>query len=126
MAGSLPTPDVDVYQIDDRKYVYAPDRRHEIRPIPKIAKANPLDGFRVLVEYENGERGTADLSALIDQAPFIGWRNRDYFESVHPRGSALEWGGGEVDIAPETLYMWCTGASLDEIFPIRFLDVAQD
>ncbi len=126
MAYRQPVPDKDVYQIDGRKYVYAPDRRHEIRSIPRIATVNPLDGFRILVEYENGERGTADLSTLVDKGPFWGWRNRGYFESVHPRGSSLAWGNGELDIAPETIYMWSTGASLDEIFPIRFLDVASD
>ena len=116
-----PTPDNDVYQIGGRKYVYDPDRRKQIRPIPRIATANPLEGYRVLVEYDNGQRGTADLSALVAKGPFCAWRNREYFESVYPRGSSLAWGNGEIDVAPETVYMWATGASLDEIFPIRFL-----
>ncbi len=114
-----------VYEWNGRRYVYDPTRRQEIRDIPTIIKVKPLKGFSVWVEYENGEQGEADLNHLLIQGMFYGWRNRQYFESVRPVGDFLVWGEGEVDIAPESLYMWVTGASLDEISPIRFVDVPQ-
>ena len=117
------TPETEVYQFNGREYVYDPSRRDETRAIPDITKAVPREGFCVWVEYENGEQGVADLEDLLDDGLYFGWRNLRYFETVHPQGDLLTWGSGEIDIAPESVYMRVTGADLDEIWPIRFLDV---
>jgi hypothetical protein len=116
-------PTTETYRLDGREYVYDPDRRSEIKPIPRIVAAMPREGYRVWVEYESGESGEADLEDLLENGLYCGWRNRHYFETLRPDGDSLVWGRGEVDIAPELLYMRITGVGLDEIWPIRFLDV---
>ena len=117
------TPQTEVYRFGGRDYVYDPSRRNETRVIPDIARAVPGEGFRVWVEYHNGEQGVAELEDLLDDGLYCGWRNRGYFETVRPQGDSLVWGDGELDIAPESVYMRVTGADLDEVWPIRFLDV---
>ncbi len=121
-----PSPDTDVYQFNGRDYVYDPSRRSTVRPITNILRAIPQAGFRVWVEYVNGEQGVADFADLLDEGIFCGWRNRQYFETVRPEGDFLIWGEGEVDVSPESVYMRVTGADLDEIWPIRFLDVTRE
>lgn len=114
----------EVYQLNGRDYVYDPTRRGDVKPIPKVVKARASGRYLVWVEYENGEAGMADLTDLAESPSFRSWKDERFFETVRPDGDTLAWGDGEVDIAPETVYMRVTGVDLDKVFPIRFLDVA--
>ena len=114
---------VTVYEFEGRPYVVDPTRYAQVGDIPRITNVEPLENCRVWVEYENGEKGEADLARLLDKRPYCGWRNREYFETVRPVAQFLVWGDGELDIAPESLYMWVTGKSFEEVCPVRFLDV---
>ena len=113
-----------VYQYEGRPYTCDATRYGETVEIPAITKAEPRGDCRIWVEYDNGEQGEVDLSDLAQRrVPFRMLNIRQYFESVCPVRSFLTWGEGELDIAPESLYMRVTGARFEDVYPIRFLDV---
>ena len=76
-------------------------------PMPHIASAEAIDGRRVIIEWASGPRGgiseIVDLSPLIEQMKFYAPLRDDaeLFNSVQiaDGGEALEWGGGEIDMA---------------------------
>ena len=66
--------------------------------------------YRILLEFEDGSRGTVDLSDYINpDTVFEVFRDKHYFKNFRIEYGTLVWGEGEVDIAPETLYEWATG-----------------
>jgi hypothetical protein len=78
----------------------------------KITAARPMGGFRVELQFDNGESGIADLSDLIHRydaaAPL-----RDPVEFARFRldeWPTLVWDCG-FDVAPETLYARATGTA---------------
>ena len=66
--------------------------------------------YKIDLEFEDGSRGTVDLSDYIKpDTVFEVFSNREYFKDFHIEYGTLVWGEGEVDIAPEALYERATG-----------------
>jgi len=66
--------------------------------------------YRIHLEFEDGSRGTVDLSDYIKpDTVFEIFSNREYFKAFRIEYGTLVWGEGEVDIAPEALYERATG-----------------
>jgi len=66
--------------------------------------------YRIHVEFEDGSRGTVDLSDYIrPDTVFEVFRDTHYFNNFRIEYGTLVWGEGEVDIAPEALYERATG-----------------
>jgi hypothetical protein len=73
---------------------------------PRLLEANPVDGYRVDVRYEDGFSARVDLSYLFDRGPvFEPLRDPTYFRRLRiiPGFRTIEW-PNEADIAPERLY----------------------
>lgn len=71
--------------------------------VPKILKVKALKEYKLLLEFENGEKKIFDMEKYINQKFYQKLKNRKYFENVRSLGNTIEWENGE-DVAPENLY----------------------
>ena len=80
----------------------------------EVKQATHVDGYRVRLRFEDGSAGVADLSSYPNKhnvfEPFL---DLAYFRRFRVEHGTLVWGDGEVDIAPETLYMRATGKTVE-------------
>ncbi len=70
---------------------------------PKIKAVQPLPDYRLLLEYENGEKRTFDVTPYISGSWYGELKDISTFKTVRPCGATVEWVGGQ-DIAPHELY----------------------
>jgi Protein of unknown function (DUF2442) len=83
----------------------------------EIIKAHALPGYRLELQFNNGESGVADLSEFVGRGVFAAWEQPGVFEKVAvTSGGAAEW-PGELDMCPDALYLRMTGKKPEELFP---------
>ncbi len=70
---------------------------------PMAIKVKPLQNYRLLVEFDNGEARVYDAAPLIRGDWFGQLRNVDLFNTVHIAGISVEWAEGQ-DVCPDDLY----------------------
>ena len=67
--------------------------------------------------FDDGIRGTVDLSDLVGKGVFALWHDRRVFEQVQIGSSGeLIW-GEKVDLCPDSLYLKVTGKEAEAVFP---------
>ena len=71
---------------------------------PRIAEATPIENYRVLLRFTNGETGTFDCAPLLDFGVFQELRDKHYFNRVKVSDGAIVWPNDQ-DISPDTLYL---------------------
>ena len=69
----------------------------------EVIKAEYLDGYRLLLLFNNGEQKTVDLSNSLKGAVFAPLKDIDYFKRFSIKFNTVEWENG-ADFAPEYLY----------------------
>jgi hypothetical protein len=77
-----------------------------MRSTPLLTEAQPLDGYGVHVQFEDGTTADVDLSYLLDYGGvFEPLRDPAYFAQLRadPEAGTIVW-PNDADIAPETLY----------------------
>ena len=80
-------------------------------------KVEPRDGYRIWIEYSDGESGEVDLSEFAGIGVFEAWDDRAFFEQVHiGEGGEVAW-GDDLDMCPTALYLKLTGKPLEEVLP---------
>lgn len=83
----------------------------------KIRKIVAIQGYCLELEFDDGVRGTVDLSDLVGQGVFTAWRNQECFDQVRIGSDGeLAW-GDQIDLCPDALYLKVTGKSPEEVFP---------
>jgi Protein of unknown function (DUF2442) len=83
----------------------------------RITQAKALPGFRLELQYESGESGVVELSALVGRGVFSAWEDPTAYNAVRvTQEGALEW-PGEIDLCPDALYLQMTGKTPQEVFP---------
>ncbi len=82
---------------------------------PNILKVKPIDNYRLLLEYETGEKKIFDVKPYIKGSFYGKLSDKHYFNSVKTDGYTVEWKDGQ-DIAPHELYE----RSVDENTIIHF------
>ena len=60
-------------------------------------------GYRLELEFENGERRVFDMSRYMDKKPFNRLKDSPVFNCAGVDYGTVVW-PGNIDIAPETLY----------------------
>ncbi|MGZ8158665.1 MAG: DUF2442 domain-containing protein [Methylobacter sp.] len=60
--------------------------------------------FQLELEFANGERRLFDMKPLLKMKPWNRITSIRLFEQIHINYGTVTWAGGEIDIAPETLY----------------------
>lgn len=82
-----------------------------VRPI----EVKPLPGYRIWIEYDDGESGEIDLSRLAGKGVFKAWDEPGYFDRVRiDQYSAIAW-DDDIDMCRYALYMELTGKSWEEL-----------
>ena len=83
----------------------------------KVTRAVVLDGYKLDLTFDDGARGTVDLSHLAGKGVFRLWLDRTAFEAVRigPSGE-LVW-NGQADLCPDALYLKVTGRRVEDAFP---------
>ncbi len=81
-----------------------------------VVSASYVDGYRIELAFDDGESGVVDFAEYLDGGGvFERLRDPEFFRSftVDRDLGVITW-GGEVDIAPETLYAAATGKPLPD------------
>lgn len=73
-----------------------------------VIKVEPLEDYKILIEFDNGEKRISDITPLLSKPVFAFLKDISYFNSVYIEYGAVTWkdcNGNEVDICPDKLYM---------------------
>ena len=68
-----------------------------------IVSAKALDGYKVDVAFDNGEKAVFDCSRYLDKPYWRRLKDRAFFEKVHVGYGTLVW-PDEIDIGPEEIW----------------------
>lgn len=68
-----------------------------------IKKVKPLDGYRLLLTFGDGEERIFDVSPYLETGKFSELRNASIFNSVTVKFDTIEW-ANHLDMDPEFLY----------------------
>lgn len=71
---------------------------------PRVKKVTPLDGYKLRLEFSNGEVGIYDCTHLLDFGVFRELKNIGYFNKAMVIAGTVAW-PNEQDICPDTLYL---------------------
>ena len=69
----------------------------------EVVKAEYLDGYRLLLLFNNGEKKIVDLSNSVKGSVYTLLKDIDYFKNFSIKFNTVEWENG-ADFAPEYLY----------------------
>ena len=75
----------------------------------EVIKAEYVEGYKLLLLFNNGERRIADLSNSLKGTVFAPLKDIDYFKRFSIKFNTIEWENG-ADFAPEYLYEIGTAA----------------
>jgi len=68
-----------------------------------VVKVEAKSGYKLLLEFENGETRMFDMSPYMDKKPFLCLKASPLFMKAAVDYGTVVW-PGNIDIAPETLY----------------------
>lgn len=68
-----------------------------------VIKVEVKPGYKLRLEFENGEKRVFDMSAYMDKRPFVKIKEFSLFALAKVDYGTVVW-PGNIDIAPETLY----------------------
>ena len=72
--------------------------------LPEVIAVQALSGHRLLLTFRNGERKRFDMSPYLHYPVFQRLQNPGFFGLARIDYGTVTW-PGEIDIAPETLYL---------------------
>lgn len=73
---------------------------------PSVKAVIPLEGYRLSVEFDNGESGIIVMTQYLNFGVFKRLQDRDEFRKVHVSFDTVEWDAG-VDLDPDFVYSKC-------------------
>ena len=68
-----------------------------------VESVKPLEGYKLLIKFENGEERIFDVSPYLNIGKFAELKSLPLFNSVAVKFDAIEW-ANHLDIDPEVLY----------------------
>jgi len=84
---------------------------------PKPLEVEARSDHRIWVRYSDGAEGEVDLSRFAGRGVFELWNDPEAFRRVHiGPGNAIAW-TDEIELCPDSVYMWLTGQSPEDVFP---------
>ncbi|MBR4534402.1 MAG: DUF2442 domain-containing protein [Bacteroidaceae bacterium] len=69
----------------------------------EVIKAEYIEGYRLLLLFNNGERRIVDLSNSLKGSVYTPLKDINYFKNFSIKFNTIEWENG-ADFAPEYLY----------------------
>ena len=76
----------------------------------KVCAIKPLPGHRLWARFSTGEARIFDFAPLLEYAAFAPLRDEALFQQVYLDYGCPSWMDGDIDIAPEKLYLDSTPA----------------
>ncbi len=70
---------------------------------PTVTKVIPEDDYKLMLEFDNGEKKSFDVKPYIKGTWFGKLNDKFYFSQVKTNGFNIEWLDGQ-DICPDDLY----------------------
>lgn len=70
---------------------------------PSVVKVTPSEDYRVLVEFDNNEKGILDMSPYLDFGVFTKLKDPESFKTVRVSFDTIEWLDG-IDLDPKFVY----------------------
>lgn len=70
---------------------------------PKAIDVKPLEDYKLLIKFDNGEEKTFDVKPYLNHNIFLELKNKELFKKVKIGGLSIEWANG-ADICPDELY----------------------
>lgn len=74
---------------------------------PRVKAVAPLDGYKLLLTFDNGERRIFDAKQLLDTKVFSPLKNKFFFNLVRVEYDTIAW-PEDIDYCPDTLYIQST------------------
>ena len=71
---------------------------------PRVNRVTPQAGYRLLLEFENGEARLFDLTPWLDKGVFRALRDSAAFAQAQVVDGSVEW-PGEIDLSYDTLFL---------------------
>ena len=71
---------------------------------PYVTQIVPLDGYRLELLFENGERRVFDVKPYLHRGVFVRLRELATFRAARVIAGSVEWPGG-LDLSYDTLYL---------------------
>lgn len=68
-----------------------------------VVKVKPLDDYRLLLTFENGETKVFDVKPYLEVGNFKQIKDKELFDTVKVVLGTVKWNNG-VDLDPEVLY----------------------
>lgn len=68
-----------------------------------VVGVKPLESYRLLLTFENGEKRLFDMTPYLDKGVFRELKDKKLFRSVRVSFDSIEW-SNQADIDPEVLY----------------------
>ena len=68
-----------------------------------VTKVQAQPGYRLIIQFENGELRRFDMSPYMEQKPWLKLKGSPLFYRARVEYGTVVW-PGEIDIDPETLY----------------------
>ena len=72
-----------------------------------ILEVKPLEGFKLLLTFENNEKRNFDVSPYLEVGKFIELKEPSLFNTVKVKFDSIEW-CNHLDLDPELLYQEST------------------
>jgi hypothetical protein len=70
----------------------------------RVTEAKPLRGMMLLVTFSTGEKRLFDATRLEGTA-FLPLKDEKVFQDIEIFHGVITWKDGEIDVAPETVYL---------------------
>jgi hypothetical protein len=71
---------------------------------PYVKSVQPLDDYKLALEFENGEHRIFDLKPYLEKSVFKRLKNTALFKTARVVAGSVEW-GSEIDLSYDTLYL---------------------
>jgi len=68
-----------------------------------VTRVTVQSDFILFLEFENGERRVFNMTAFLDQKPWVRLKSGNVFQGAFVENGTVAW-PGNIDIDPETLY----------------------
>ncbi|WP_461207858.1 DUF2442 domain-containing protein [Clostridium sp. DL1XJH146] len=68
-----------------------------------VVEVKPLQDYKLLLTFENGEKRTFDMKPYLEKGIFRELKDEKIFRTVRVSFDSIEW-SNEADIDPEVLY----------------------
>ena len=83
----------------------------------KIIAVKPLPKYKIWIEFNDGTKGTVDLSQYAGRGVFKIWDEHGKFKKVRTtRSGEIRW-PNNIDMCPDSLYLILTKKNPKDIFP---------